>query len=206
VSAARLGIFGGAFDPIHVGHLYVANAVCARAQLDRVLFLPVGEPAHRATHAPGADRRAMVALAIDDNPAFVLDETALQQPGPVYTADTLALLRQRYPDERFFFIAGTDALVHSKWRRLEEVLEALERFYVVAREQAAAAELQPLLSQLPRHLAERFLVLDLPLVDISASAIRDLVARGEPVRYLTPDSVARYIDEHSLYRNEKSAG
>ena len=200
MSAPRLGIFGGTFDPVHLGHLYVANAVRAQAGLDSVLFLPVGEPAHRATHAAADDRAAMVQLAIADNPGFALDDTALRQAGPVYTADTLPLLRARYPDAAFSFIAGTDALVRSSWRRLEEVVTALERFLVVTRDQAAAAELAPVLAGLPENLARRFTVLDLPLVDVSASAIRASVARGLPLRYLVPDAVAHYIEERGLYR------
>lgn len=200
MSGPRLGIFGGTFDPVHLGHLYVANAVREQAGLDSVLFLPVGEPAHRATHAAADDRAAMVQLAIADNPGFALDDTALHQAGPVYTADTLPLLRQRYPNAAFSFIAGTDALVRSSWRRLDEVVTALERFLVVTRDQAAAAELRPVLAALPENLARRFSVLDLPLVDVSASAIRASVARGLPLRYLVPDAVAHYIEERGLYR------
>lgn len=201
MNARRLGIFGGSFDPIHVGHLYIANAVATRHELDLVLFLPVGFPAHRSTHAPAADRSAMVQLAIADNERFLLDDTALRQPGPVYTADTLPLLRERYPADRLSFIAGSDSLVNSPWRRFDEVLEALDRFYVVVRDQAPAETLAALLDAQPAHVAGRIEIVELPLVDISASAIRADVAAARSVRYLVPDQVIAYIAEQKLYRD-----
>src|ERR1700694_210143 len=200
MSSQRLGIFGGTFDPIHVGHLYAANVVLVQERLDRVLFLPVGDPAHRATHAPPEDRMEMARLPIADNIGFAVDDTALRQPGPVYTADTLPLLRKRFPNAAFSFIAGTDSLVRSTWRRLNEVIEALERFYVVARDQAAIEELRPVLAKLPTELAQRFSVLNVPLVDVSASAIRAAIAEGRPVRYLVTDPVLEYIEQRKLYR------
>lgn len=201
----RIGIFGGTFDPIHIGHLYVANAVLEQEQLERVLFVPVGEPAHRSTHAPAGDRKAMVGLAIENNAGFALDDTALRQAGPVYTADTLPLLKERYPDAALSFIAGADSLVRSTWRRLHEVVAALERFYVVAREHTAGEELQAVLARLPSDLARRFVVLNLPLVDVSASAIRASISQGRTMRYLLPDSVVQYIEARGLYRGNTSS-
>jgi len=200
VTARRTGVLGGTFDPIHYGHLFIADAVRARARLDRVLFVPVGDPAHRAVHASGAHRLAMVQLAIAGNPAFALDTTALQQPGPVYTADTLALMRAAYPADELNFIAGVDSLTVSRWRRLEEVASALARFYVVRRERTRTEDLAAIIGDLPKELQARFELLDLPLVDISASVIRERVAAAQPIRYLTPDDVGRYIDTQRLYR------
>ena len=196
----RLGIFGGAFDPIHVGHLFVASAVAAEAGLDRVLFMPVGDPAHRSAVAPAAARRAMVELAIAGEPRFALDDTALRQPGPVYTADTMPLVRAAHPAAALCFIAGADSLVDTPWRRLDEVASELSTFYVVAREGTQPARLRPTLATLPAHLAERFVVLNLPLVDVSASVIRARVGEGKPIRYLVPDAVADYIATTKLYQ------
>ncbi len=195
----RLGIFGGAFDPIHVGHLFVASAVAAEAHLDRVLFQPVGDPAHRSAVAPSEDRRAMVLLAIRTDERFMLDETALRQPGPVYTADTMPLLRKAHPDALFHFIAGADSLIDTPWRRLDEVVRELHRFIVVAREGSDERRLAPTLASLPPELARRFSFLNLPLVDISASAIRARVAARQPIRYLVADAVADYIARTHLY-------
>lgn len=201
MSARRLGIFGGSFDPIHVGHLYVANAIATQQRLDLVLFVPVGSPAHRSTRAPAADRSAMVQLAIARNDRFAMDDTALRQAGPVYTADTLPLLHARYPADRLSFIAGSDSLVNSPWRRFDEVLEALERFYVVVRDQTPADALAALVAAQAQRVAERIEIVQLPLVDISASTIRADIAAGRSVRYLVPDAVIAYIAEHKLYRD-----
>ncbi len=199
MSARRIGVLGGTFDPIHYGHLFIADAVRAHAKLERVLFLPVGEPAHRAVHAAAADRRAMVELAIRGAEHFELDDTALTQAGPVYTADTLALLLTRYADDELHFIAGMDSLTVSRWRRLEEVAAALKHFYVVRREGAEVEDLAAIIGDLPGELRERFVALDLPLVDISASVLRERVRAGQPIRYLTPDDVVRYIEKKRLY-------
>jgi nicotinate-nucleotide adenylyltransferase len=199
MSGNRLGVFGGAFDPIHIGHLFVASAIAAEAGLDRVLFLPVGDPAHRKAVAPAADRRAMVLLAIQGDVRFALDETALQQIGPVYTADTMPLLRAAHPTAEFHFIAGADSLVDTPWRRLHEVVRELRSFYVVAREGTEPSRLTPALATLSAGLAQRFVLVNLPLVDVSASVIRARVAAGKPIRYLVPDAVADYITKARLY-------
>jgi nicotinate-nucleotide adenylyltransferase len=201
VSGARLGLLGGTFDPIHYGHLFIAEAVRAIAGLDRVLFVPVGNPSHRAVHAGAAERLAMIEAAIKDNPTFSVDTTALEQPGPVYTADTLALLRAKYPGDELHFIAGVDSLTISRWRRLDEVAAALARFYVVRREGARTEDIAGIIGDLPADLQARFEVLDLPLVDVSASVIRDRVKLGQPIRYLTPDDVGRLIETRRLYRS-----
>ncbi|MBV8082116.1 MAG: nicotinate (nicotinamide) nucleotide adenylyltransferase [Candidatus Eremiobacteraeota bacterium] len=200
MSAQRTGVLGGTFDPIHYGHLFIADAVRAHAKLDRILFLPVGDPAHRPVHSSAADRLEMVRLAIAGNDAFDVDTTALEQPGPVYTADTLALLRRKLPGDELSFIAGVDSLTVSRWRRLDEVAAALSRFYVVRREGVRAEDLAAIIGDLPAELRERFEVLDLPLVDISASVIRERVQAGLPIRYLAPDPVVHLIDRRGLYR------
>lgn len=205
MSTQRTGLLGGTFDPIHYGHLFIAEAVRAYAHLDRVLFVPVGEPSHRAVHASAADRKAMVELAIAGNARFELDITALEQAGPVYTAETLALLRAKRPTDQLHFIAGVDSLTVSRWRRLDEVAGALERFYVVRREGVRTEDIGTIIGDLAPQLRARFVVLDLPLVDISASVVRERVRSAQTIRYLTPDAVVRYIETKKLYRSEASS-
>jgi nicotinate-nucleotide adenylyltransferase len=141
----------------------------------------------------------MVLLALRGDDRFMLDETALRQRGPVYTADTMPLLRKVYPDASFLFIAGADSLIDTPWRRLDEVVRELDRFIVIARAGSDARRLEPTLAALPPVLAERFTVVNLPLVDVSASVIRARVAAGQPIRYLVPDPVADYIARAHLY-------
>jgi nicotinate-nucleotide adenylyltransferase len=196
----RTGVFGGTFDPIHVGHLYLAEAAADAARLDRVLFVPMASPSHRDTHAPADHRRAMTELAIAGNPRFALDVTGVEQPGPAYTADTLALMRAKYQNDALIFIAGIDSLTRSRWRRLDEVAALLERFLVAARPGVDDSELGPVLAELPPALRERFERLDVALTDVSSTAIRTLVSKRRSIRYLTPDAVVRYIEEKGLYR------
>jgi nicotinate-nucleotide adenylyltransferase len=200
VSVRRTGIFGGTFDPIHVGHLYVAEGVRDACALDRILFAPMAAPAHRETHAPPADRRAMTELAIAGNTRFALDTTGLEQSAPAYTADTLPVMREKYPSDAFFFIAGIDSLTRSRWRDLDRVARALEQFIVVGRERIHEQELDPILEGLPAELQARFRRLDLPLVDVSSTAIRQLVKDGRSIRYLVPDAVLDYIAKNGLYK------
>ena len=197
----KLGIFGGTFDPIHDAHLFVAECVFARESLDRVLFVPVADPAHRTTHAPAADRAAMVRLAIVDNGHFEVDDTALQQKGPAYTADTLKLMREKYRSDKFYFIVGADSLVRSVWRRLDEVMSQVEKFVIVSRSGIPGSQIERTLEAVPKALHARVATIDVPPLDISATVIRERVAGALPIRYLTPDSVLDYIATKGLYRN-----
>lgn len=200
MNAPRVGVFGGTFDPIHVGHLHLADAVAERHDLREVLFIPMAVPAHRASHASASDRAAMVELAIGGNPRFALDRTGLDQPSPGYTIDTLALLRRQRPVDEFFFIAGIDALTRSRWRRLDEVADALAAFLIAARVGVADDELANLIADLSPELRARFVRVDVPLVDLSSTQIRELVAAHRSIRYLVPESVREYIESHALYR------
>ena len=200
MSSGRIGIFGGTFDPIHVGHLHLAQAAVDIETLDRVLFVPMAAPAHRDTHAAAAHRRAMTALAIAGNDRFALDDTGLEQAAPAYTADTLAIIRAKRPDDLLVFIAGIDSLARSRWRRLDEVAGMLERFLVAQRDGIDASELAPILADLPEPLRARFVPIDVALMDVSSTAIRALVAKRRSIRYLTPDAVVQHIESNGLYR------
>jgi len=130
----RTGILGGTFDPVHDGHLAIARGTLELGSLDRVLLMPVGAPGHRETRAPAADRAAMVRLALEgSDPRLQFDDTALDQPAPAYTADTLALAHAAYPEDDLSFIAGAYSIAHSVWRRLDEVAALVEHFYIIPR-------------------------------------------------------------------------
>ena len=200
MSGARIGVFGGTFDPIHVGHLYLAEAAAESAGLERVLFVPVAAPGHREAHAAAVHRRAMTELAIAGNARFTLDETGMEQPSPAYTADTLALMRRRYPNAALSFIAGIDSLTRSRWRRLEEVATQLDRFLVAARDGVDDGELAPVIADLAPDLRARFQRINVLMTDVSSTAIRALIGKRRSVRYLVPEAVIAYIETHGLYR------
>jgi nicotinate-nucleotide adenylyltransferase len=196
-----LGIFGGSFDPIHNGHLFVAEAVRETCALERVLFVPTRQGRHRSSLASEADARAeMVRLAIAANTAFAFDDSDLTEDATGYTADLLPKLRKRYPDAAFTFIVGGDSLVHSKWERLDAILDQLAEFVVAPRGEVTETELAAALSALDPARRAKVRMLDIPLVEESATLIRARLAEGRSVRYLVPEPVHRYIADHGLYR------
>jgi len=183
-----LGVLGGTFDPIHLGHLRAAEAVREALGLERILFVPCAEPPHRDRPAAGAlDRFAMVALATSGHQAFVASDLELLRDGPSYSVDTLEALG----DARPVLILGSDALADMPgWHRVSRVLE-LARVAVVARPGARTPE------DAPSFPVER---VDAPLLDVSSSDIRSRIGCGQGVRYLVPDAVADYIAKRELYR------
>ena len=200
----RLGVFGGSFDPVHNGHLFVAEAVREACNLDRVLFVPTREGAHYrdgAMNAPPAERAQMIRLAIAANVAFALDESDLAADATGYTADLLPRLQARYPDAVLTFIVGGDSLVRSAWQRLDEVIDAVEAFVVAPRGEVTPADIATALADVdPARRAKVELLGDLPLVAESATRIRNRLHARATVRYLVPEPVYRYIAERGLYR------
>jgi nicotinate-nucleotide adenylyltransferase len=205
--AKRIGILGGTFDPIHFGHLAIAEGARQELDLERVLFVPAGVPPHRPDRpiASAADRSAMVELAIADNPVFAMSRVELDRPGPSYTVDTVEALAGLEPDlvERWFIVSSEAFADFLEWHRPERILE-LCRLAVLPREGHPQPELEPVREALGPALADRISLLDGPRIRLSATEIRVLAARGRSVRYLVPDAVATYIDDHSLYRGTES--
>ncbi|HEV3088939.1 MAG TPA: nicotinate-nucleotide adenylyltransferase [Candidatus Elarobacter sp.] len=198
----RLGVFGGSFDPIHNGHLFVADAVRETCELDRVLFVPTREGKHYrngAMNATPAQRAEMIRVAIASNVAFALDESDLAPDASGYTADLLPKLLARYPGAALTFIVGGDSLTRSRWQRLDEVLEIVEQLVVAPRGGVSHAEVDAALEDLVTEHRAKIKTVDLPLVEESATLIRERLKARKSVRYLIPEPVFRYIDEHGLY-------
>jgi nicotinate-nucleotide adenylyltransferase len=197
----RIGVLGGTFDPVHLGHLVVAETAREAERLDRVLFVPAGRPWHRdrAPIASAADRLAMVEAAIAGNPGFAVSRVDIERAGPTYTVDTLEALLVQYPGARLIFLLGQDALAQlGNWRdpgRLTELCEIV----AVSRPGAPPvdlAALHPLIPDAPLRVR----LLETPLIGISATMIRARVRAGHSIRYLTPDPVVAYIAQRGLYR------
>jgi nicotinate-nucleotide adenylyltransferase len=196
-----LGVFGGTFDPVHNGHLFVAEAVRDACGLARVLFVPTRQGNHRAAPlSAGAARGDMIRLAIAANTAFAFDDSDLAADATGYTADLLPRLRARYPGEELTFIVGGDSLVRARWDRLDTILEQLSAFVVAPRGEVSESELDLALADLAPQLRAKVRYLDLPLVPESATIIRARLAEGRSVRYLVPEPVFHYINEHGLYQ------
>lgn len=194
----RLGLLGGTFDPPHYGHLVAAQEVAWRLGLDRVLFLPAHQnPLKRdAPSSSAEDRCEMVRLAIADNPELELSRVDLDRPPPSYTVDLLTILHSAATE--LYFIVGADILPElPRWRAPEEILR-LARVAVVNRPGAREPDLAPL-ERLQPGASTRVDVVPIPGVDIAARDLRERIRRGQPIRYLTPPAVERYIREHGLY-------
>ncbi|HEY3117396.1 MAG TPA: nicotinate-nucleotide adenylyltransferase [Chloroflexota bacterium] len=198
--SGAIGIFGGTFDPIHVGHLFIAQEAAATMLLDRVLFVPTADPVHRLVPpvASQADRGEMVRLAIADNQSFEFSSVELDRPGPTFTIDTLRVLAQLHPKQTLYFIVGTDSLAElPQWREPAQILE-LARIVAMARPGRDKVDLEALEAILP-GARRRVCVVQSPGLDVSARDIRARIAEGKPVRYLVPEPVREYIQKRGLY-------
>jgi len=208
-TGVRYGILGGTFDPPHIGHLALAQEAHARLALDRVWFAPAASPPHKRGRAisPAVERRAMVELAIAGDERFGLETVDLDRPGPAYTVETLRLLRERWGPEAWIgFIVGWDMLLSlPTWHEPQATLAALDALVAARRPgytSASDAEDAETLAALERSLPglrARLTTLPAPQLAIASSDLRERVARGLPVRYLTPDPVRAYIAAHGLY-------
>ena len=199
----RIGVLGGTFDPIHLGHLVAAEEARWQFDLDRVVFVPAGRPWQKPVGVtPPEDRYRMTVLATASNPAFAVSRLEIDHPGPTYTVDTLRRLRAEQPDDtRLYFVIGADAILQLlTWKEPDQVLAQAE-FIAATR---PGFDLDRLVSQVP-GAAGRVHRMEIPALGISASDIRARAARGAPIRYLVPDSVARYIHEHRLYQDLEPA-
>jgi nicotinate-nucleotide adenylyltransferase len=214
-AAPRLGVLGGTFDPIHLGHLSSARAAQEALHLDAVRLVPSSQPPHRPDNprASGYHRFAMTALAVAGVDGWEACDLELTRSGPSYTFDTLTALHQEgWAASQLFFITGADAFAEiSTWSRYPAVLD-LAHFVVIAR---PGIELQTLRHSLPA-LAPRMSTADAPLAgpsivlvpastpDVSSTDIRRRAAAGEPIEGLVPDAVAAHILRHRLYRQPRS--
>lgn len=196
-----VGFMGGTFDPIHYGHLAMAEGACQLAKLDRVVFLPNRQPPHKAGRvvSPAEHRAAMVQQAIAGNPRFAFSDLELKREGPSYTIDTVRALQAAHPDWELAFLVGMDSLLEIQtWREYATLLQMID-LLVVTRPGYARDRQEAMLAALGPELTRRIRVLETPGVAVSSSELRRLAAAGYSLRYLVPDAVAAYIREHGLY-------
>ncbi len=198
-----LGIFGGTFNPIHMGHLRLAQEVCKRMDLEKIVFVPDALPPHKlgTGFAPAQDRFNMVQLAIQEYPNFIVSDIELRRTGLSYTIDTLRELHDIHPNKDLYFIIGADSVqqLHT-WHNAHEMIQ-LATFVGVVRPGYDAV-----LDEAVKHFGEiakkRILLLDTPKYDISATKIRERIAEGLPIDGLVPDCVKQYIEDKGLYRGQ----
>lgn len=196
----NVGVFGGTFDPVHIGHLIVAEEARVRLKLSVVLFVPAGQPWRKIDHVitPALDRVEMVRRSITNNPYFKLSTVEVDRPGPSYTVDTIASLRDELGAQSFFFILGWDSLAGLPLWKQPGKLVQLCQLVAVPRLGLNLPDLSSLASSVP-GLMDKVTRLDAPIIGVSSSEIRQRVARGLSIHYLVPDEVEKYIKQNGLY-------
>jgi nicotinate-nucleotide adenylyltransferase len=200
--SVRIGVFGGSFDPVHMGHLTVAQDAVEQLELDRLIFVPAAIPPHKQGKmlADGRQRLEMLRLATEGNLSFEVSELELQRGGVSYTFDTITQVQAEHPAAELFFIVGLDSLpiLHS-WRNVEQLFElcTVVPFARGGEDPARVAEQIQLSKLWKDKLLER--LIRIHEIEISASEIRMRLAEGLSIRYLVPPEVEMYIAEHGIY-------
>ena len=195
----NIGVLGGTFDPIHIGHLVVAEEARIRLGFREVLFVPAGQPWLKLDRniTPAVHRVEMVRRAIADNPHFKLCTLEIERPGPSYTVDTLTMLRKQLGSEAsLFFLIGRDTLAELPLWKEPKKLVQLCRLVVAPR--LGSKDLKHLETSIP-GLLDQVIQLDMPVIGISSSGIRQRIAQGLSIRYLVPAEAERYIAEQKVY-------
>lgn len=188
----KLGVFGGRFDPPHIGHMLMAQDALEALELGALWLIPAMSPPHKPAVASAPERLEMLRLAAR-HPAFYVSDIELRREGASYTYDTLCAVRALYPDAELYFIAGMDALAAlDSWHRADEIFDVAN---VVALERPGYTQ-----QALPAHFKHRIRVLENRRCDVSSSEIRERLYAGRSVRYLLPEAVETYLERTSLYR------
>ena len=199
----KIGIMGGTFDPIHIGHLLLGEFAYENFHLDEIWFLPNGNPPHKTTDESGVsldDRIEMVKLATDDVPYFRLNLYEASSKKHSYTYSTMRALREMYPEHEFFFILGADSLFSiEQWKNFREIFPSCT-ILAAMRDDKDTESMQAQI----RHLNEKYgadiRLLQAPLVEISSTTIRRRAENGLSIRYMVPDVVSEYIQSNALYK------
>jgi nicotinate-nucleotide adenylyltransferase len=198
----NIGILGGTFDPVHNGHLEIAREVKESLVLDRVLFVPAGRSPFKVDYdvTPAEKRLEMLRLVLRNYPEYFISNIEVERPGISYTVDTLAKLRRQYDaDDELYFILGWDSLEEfGSWREPARIIE-LAALVAVPRPGWTRPDPGELNKLVP-GISLRITFLEKPEIDISSTAIREMVARGQPIDHLVPQPAAEYIKKQALYR------
>ena len=205
----KIGIMGGTFDPIHIGHLILGEAAYQQFQLDRVWFMPAGNPPHkqnRKGRASDEERVEMVRRAIASNPHFDVSMIEMNEDGYTYTYRTLETLRSQNPDTDYYFIIGAESLFDlDQWREPQRILEACH-MVVATRNQIPEEQFNQILARRREQYQGDFFQLDTPNLDISSKHLRKMIRGGESVKYYLPDPVIEYINQKQLYMDKSDGG
>lgn len=200
----RIGIMGGTFNPIHFGHLILAQYALEEYSLDKIWFMPSKRPPHKPedTVIPDFNRREMTELAIAGNSDFELSDIELKREGSTYTVDTLKQIKTDYPDNHFYFIIGGDSLFQIEFWKDTGTIFSLVEILAASRYHMSEQMLREQILRLNDIYHGRIMPISVPAIDISSKMIRERIKNGKSIQYLLPEPVAAYILENGLYRND----
>jgi nicotinate-nucleotide adenylyltransferase len=201
----KIGIFGGSFNPIHIGHLHLAESARVQFNMERVIFIPTGMNPFKFQGKQNDDqferesRYEMVCLATKSNPYFEVSPIEINRVGKTYTIDTIRKVREKYPDNELFFIVGADIIFSiTKWRKIDELFRQTA-FIVAERPGYPKLKLRWMIAKLRHRYQARIYPMTLSGMDITSTDIRKRIKAGKSVRYLIPDIVNSYIQDKHLY-------
>jgi len=195
MSKIRLGVMGGTFDPIHFGHLVAANEAASAFKLEKVLFVPTGDPWQKHETTPSDQRFEMTKRAIANNKLFEISNIDVKRPGPTYTVDTLRDVHDQHPDAELFFITGADSISQiDTWKDSDQIW-SLAHFVGVTRPGHSLV--------VPKSPFGNVSLLEIPALAISSTDIRARVKAGKPIEYLLPKKVIKFIRKNHLYQGTK---
>ncbi len=199
----RVGLMGGTFDPIHIGHLILGETAYEQFHLDKIIYMPAGNPnlkLHREGRATNEQRFEMVRLAIDGNPHFEISDREMKREGYSYTYLTLEEMKAEHPEDEVFFIIGADSLYSLPTWYLPERVCAACTLLVATRDRRSEEELRRQIRFIETSYQAHVELLASGNIDCSSSQIRDALAKGRSIRYYVPEKVISYINEHKIYQ------
>lgn len=197
----RVGIMGGTFDPVHIGHLLIAEQSYRQYGLDYVIFMPAGRPPHKQDQEiiSNKDRLAMLRLATEDIPYFRVSDYELNKQGLSYTFETLSELSRKFPDTEYYFIMGADSVKDMDHWRYPEIILNLAHILAAVRDNTDIQALQAEAQRLREKYSARISLLGAPELDISSRELRGRIAAGQSIRFMVPEKVRNYIYYYHLY-------
>ncbi|MEM6784533.1 MAG: nicotinate-nucleotide adenylyltransferase [Bacteroidota bacterium] len=202
---ARWGLFGGTFNPPHVAHLAIAEAMGQALDLERVVWMPAATSPFKQGNADAVapeHRLAMVKLAIAGNPRFVVSDLEIRRAGVSYTIDTVEAMRAAHPEPALVLLMGGDSLAgFERWHRWHDLLRHVTLGVYRRPGDGLSADLR----ELPEDLRAAVTVVDAPDMDLSSTQLRKRVSEGHTIRYMIPEALRKYLDEHGLYKNRAQA-
>lgn len=199
----KYGIFGGSFNPIHYGHLMICEYIKEEMGLDKVIFIPTGNPPHKDLGVSAEDRYEMVRLAISPNPDFEISDIETTRVNLSYTVDTIRELKKIYKEEKLYFLIGLDSLFQLKtWKKIDDLSQEIEFVVALRPGYIDKEEINREIDFLRENFGTRINLIKTPLYEISSTDLRDRIHEGKSLRYLIPKKVLDYIEESGFYKSD----